>query len=117
MSASDSRKFRSDGWTAARQLHFLDVLAHTRSVSEAAASAGKSRESAYRLRARRDGALFAVLWDRILEPRPSEVHNQPLTEGRIMRLLGNHYRRERGDFAGFDSRGADGSRPDRTQPL
>ena len=119
MNASNSPRptFRHDGWTAERQLQFLDALARTRSVSEAAESAGKSRESAYRLRERPDGALFAALWDRILEPQPSEVHNQPLTEGRIMRLLGNHYRRERGDFAGFDSRGADGSRPDRTQPL
>jgi hypothetical protein len=34
-----------------------------------------------------------------------------------MRLLGNHYRRERGDFAGFGSHASDGSRPDRMQPL
>lgn len=120
MSTSNQPKsptVRHDGWTTERQLRFLDALARTHSVSEAAKLAGMSRESAYRLRERRDGALFAALWDRILEPRPSEVHNQPLTEGRLMRLLGNHYRRERGDFAGFGSRGGDGSRPDRTQPL
>jgi hypothetical protein len=120
MNASNSprRNIRQDGWTAERQLRFLDALAATRSIGKAAASAGMSRESAYRLRERREGALFAALWDRILQPRPSKVHTQPLTEGRLMRLLGNHYRRERGDFAGFGSRGGgDGSRPDRTQPL
>jgi hypothetical protein len=74
MSASESsfpaklhRKIRRDGWTAERQLRFLDALARTRSVTKAAAAAGMSRESAYRLRGRRDGALFAAAWNRALE--------------------------------------------------
>jgi len=66
MSASDS-KIRRDGWTPERQLRFLDVLSRTRSVTRAARAAGMSRESAYRLRARKDGALFAAAWDRALE--------------------------------------------------
>ena len=67
-----------------------------------------SRESAYRLRDRRDGALFGLLWDRILAhaPPPREVHSNELTDGRIMRLLGNHYRRERGDFLAIGSKRA-----------
>src|SRR5437763_13121820 len=88
---------RRDGWTPERQLRFLDALARTRSVVSAAASAGMSRESAYRLRERKDGALFAVLWDRAIafqQPR-AEVHIDCLADGRLMRLLGNHYRRER----------------------
>ena len=92
------RKFRSDGWTPERQLRFLDALACSRSVARAAASAGMSRESAYRLRERREGALFGLLWDRVLEPPPHEVHTQRLTNGRLMRLLGTHFRRQRGDF-------------------
>ena len=99
MDRNRAARIRSDGWTADRQLCFLDVLGRTRSVSEAAESAGMSRESAYRLRERREGALFAALWDRILQPQQSEVHTLSLTTGRIMRLLGNHFRRERGDFA------------------
>ena|SRR5689334_11867499 len=72
MSASDSppnksKRIRRDGWTAERQLLFLDALARTRSVTKAAALAGISRKSAYRLRARRDGALFAISWDRALK--------------------------------------------------
>jgi hypothetical protein len=100
MIAPNSQKIRKDGWTVERQLRFLDALAHTRSVAKAAAFAGMSREGAYRFRERRDGALFAALWDRVLAPElpPAEVHRQPLTDGRIMRLLGTHYRRERGDF-------------------
>jgi hypothetical protein len=109
MSPSDSPrppKIRRDGWTAERQLRFLDALARTRNVGNASTAAGMSRESAYRLRERRDGALFALLWDRILEPRRGEVHTQPLADGRIMRLLGTHFRRERGEFTGFGSRNA-----------
>src|SRR3954462_8865347 len=92
-------KTRRDGWTPERQLRFLDALARTRSISKAAAAAGMSRESAYRLRERREGALFAALWDEALAFPPAEVHIPPLTDGRIMRLLGNHFRREYGNFA------------------
>ena len=108
MGATHAR-IRRDGWTAVRQLRFLDALAATRSVGKAAAAAGMSRESAYRLRDRREGALFAALWDRLLgcQPQPIEVHMEAFSDGRIMRLLGNHYRRERGDFTRIGSRRAD----------
>ena len=101
-----SSKIRSDGWTAERQLRFLDALAISGSIAKAAAFAGMSRESAYRLRARREGALFGLLWDRILgaAPPPREGHIERLSDGRIMRLLGNHYRRERGDFLAIGSK-------------
>ena len=109
MSTIHSRKplkVRSDGWTAERQLRFLDTLASTGNVGRAAASAGMSREGAYRLRNRPEGSLFALLWDRVLapDPPPPEVHNPPLTDGRIMRLLGNEYRRQRGDFLNIGAR-------------
>ena len=70
MSAVDSPKFpkiRRDGWTPERQLRFLGALASTRSVTKAARAAGMSRESAYRLRARKEGALFAAAWDQALK--------------------------------------------------
>ena len=93
-----SPKIRSDGWTAERQLRFLEVLAQARSVTRAAASANMSRESAYRLRERREGALFALLWDQALAVEPAESHSRPLADGRLMRLLGNLYRRENNGF-------------------
>lgn len=96
-------KCRRDGWTPDRQLRFLGALQHTRSVSDAATAAGMSRESAYRLRNRRDGALFAALWDCILAPAfaaTREGHITALSNGALMRLLGIHFRREGGDFAG-----------------
>ena len=98
---SQTPKSRHDGWTPERQLRFLDALARTRSVTRAAAAAGISRESAYRLRDRREGALFAALWDRAFALTASafESHSDTLANGRLMRLLGNHYRRESRDFA------------------
>lgn len=101
-------KIRKDGWTAERQLRFLDALASTRSIVKAAAYAGMSRESAYRLRDRRDGELFAALWDRTLafQPQCAEVHIERLSNGQLMRLLGTHFRRERGDFLDIGGRGA-----------
>jgi hypothetical protein len=68
---------RRDGWTPERQLRFLDALARTRSVTRAAAAAGMSRETAYRLRGRRDGALFAAAWDRALEGHALIVRQKP----------------------------------------
>ena len=67
---------RRDGWTPDRQLDFLEALARTGNVSVAARSAGMSRESAYRLRARRPHSLFAAAWDRAVTPalcRPSRA--------------------------------------------
>ena len=96
-----TRNIRRDGWTADRQLRFLHELARTHSISKAATASGKSRESAYRLRERRDGALFGLLWDQALALQATEVHTPPLTAGRMMRLLGNHYRRKRGNFGIF----------------
>ena len=60
-------RIRRDGWTADRQLAFLDALARTRSITRAAAAAGMRRETAYRLRARPAGAVWAAAWDRSLE--------------------------------------------------
>jgi hypothetical protein len=86
-------KIRRDGWTAERQLRFLQMLYRTKNVGNAAAHAGMSRESSYRLRNRRDGALFAALWDLAFDPA-SEVHIPSLTDGRLARLLGNGFRRQ-----------------------
>ena len=58
--------FADRRWTGQRQLAFLDTLSGTRCVTRAAAAAGMSRESAYRLRRRPAGALFAAALDRIM---------------------------------------------------
>ncbi len=60
---------RHDGWTAARQAHFLACLARHGSVTAACAAVGKRCTSAYRLRHRPDAAVFAAAWDACLVPR------------------------------------------------
>jgi len=70
---------RHDGWTAERQLAFLGALSLTRNVTRSAAAAGMSRESAYRLRERHDGALFAARWDQILR----RAYLAPTTTARL----------------------------------
>jgi len=99
-----SHRTRRDGWTVERQLGFLAGLAGTRCVARAAASVGMSRESAYRLRARHDCALFAALWGKALTPDVrSESHNRVLTDGQLARVLGNHFRRENNGFGTIGS--------------
>lgn len=101
---------RPDGWTPERQARFLAALAATRSVTDAARAVSMSRESAYRLRARDRRGLFAYLWDQALTPAPTgprEGHSRPLTDGQLLRSLGNHFRRESGEFARFASADAD----------
>ena len=60
------------GWTPERQRVFLHWLERTRSASAAAAHAGLSRASAYRLRARDPDGLFALMWDDIMA-RPFRI--------------------------------------------
>jgi hypothetical protein len=124
MSASHSgppaknRRVRSDGWTAERQLRFLNALARTGNVRDAAAHARMSRESAYRLRDRREGALFALLWDRILAPAPpSEVHIEELSNGRIMRMLERFFGAKAGILPASARKEASRDDPRRTRPL
>ena len=122
-SRTRARPRRPEGWTAARQLAFLDALAATRSVTAAAAAAGMSRESAYRLSARDPGGLFALLWTRALAvappvpPAPRAGHGMGLSDGKLLRALGNHFRRKRGDFAAPGAARASACSADRTRPL
>ncbi|MGB3470494.1 MAG: hypothetical protein WBA51_06720 [Erythrobacter sp.] len=60
---------RHDGWTPARQVTFLEALASTHSVAQAARAAGMSRQSAYGLRARLKGEPFDLAWTAALRCR------------------------------------------------
>jgi hypothetical protein len=67
---------RRDGWTPARQRDFIDALTVSGCIKTAAAFAGLSPKSAYRLRDRDDAASFAEAWDRALEEaiERTEIH-------------------------------------------
>ena len=74
-------RVRHDGWTVDRQMRSY-VLARTRSITKAAAVAGMSRESADRLRKRREAALFAAQYgDRAMRPVRSVRPRTPIAGG------------------------------------
>jgi len=58
---------RHDGWTAERQIAFIEALAATKCVDEACRRVGMSDTSAYELRNRPCGAAFAKAWDIALD--------------------------------------------------
>lgn len=62
-----ARRKRHDGWTAERQRAFIDALAETGCVSEAAKEVGMSRRSAYALRKTDAGYAFRFAWDTALD--------------------------------------------------
>ena len=77
---------RVDGWDLERQTAFLRALSATHSVSEAAKSVGRSRQSAYRLRSRLKGQPFDLAWEvafhhsfDVLAHAALERHAGPLT--------------------------------------
>jgi hypothetical protein len=63
-----ARSIRHDGWTEERKAAFVAALEHGGTIAAAAASVGMSRRSAYRLRARPDGAAIAAAWDNSSPP-------------------------------------------------
>lgn len=60
------RRSRHDGWDVKSQKVFIETLAATASVTDAAKAAGESRTSAYALRNRADAAAFRAAWDKAL---------------------------------------------------
>ena len=58
---------RHDGWTAEKQIAFIEALAETACVEEACRRVGMTAQSAYRLRRRECGANFLRAWDEALD--------------------------------------------------
>ena len=58
---------RHDGWTPDRQLDFIEALAETACVTQAAKLVGMSPSSAYRLRANPNAQAFRLAWDAALD--------------------------------------------------
>lgn len=77
---------RADGWTVERQCLFLGHLYLSGSVAHAAAAAGMSRMSAYRLRRRHDAQGFAHAWNVVLVPPGSHLPKAPSTDWRKVTL-------------------------------
>ena len=80
-------KARHDGWTPARQRHFIDRLAATKSVARACREVGMSSVTAYALRRRPGAESFAAAWDEALAfvPDPNR-RRSPRAVQRLARL-------------------------------
>jgi len=64
---------RYDGWTAEKQIRFIEALATSKCVDEACRIVGMSDTSAYQLRNRPCGAAFARAWDLALDCQMPEL--------------------------------------------
>jgi hypothetical protein len=58
---------RHDGWTADKQVGFIEALAESACVDDACKRVGMSRQSAYALRRRVDAQSFRAAWDCALD--------------------------------------------------
>jgi hypothetical protein len=58
---------RHDGWTAEKQIAFIEALAETACVEEACRRVGMSDSAAYKLRMRPSGMAFRKAWDAALD--------------------------------------------------
>jgi hypothetical protein len=66
-------RYRYDGWTAEKQIAFIEKLADCGSVSAAAKHVGMSRESARKLRRRPLGCAYAHACARALRSKLSKL--------------------------------------------
>jgi hypothetical protein len=91
---------RRDGWSAAVQCVFLAELYLTGVVSIAAARAGRSRESAHRLRSKQGAESFAAAWDKILAgpagPGVPPARSRRVADWRKITRKDLHWRTETG---------------------
>jgi hypothetical protein len=62
-----ARRKREDGWTHSRQRKFIEILADTGSINEAAKQVQMSKQSCYRLRRSPGAEAFARAWDAAIE--------------------------------------------------
>ena len=60
-------RLRHDGWTPKKQVAFIEALASSGCVDEACRRVGRSRQSAYDLRARPEAGPFREAWEAALE--------------------------------------------------
>ncbi|MGN6279865.1 MAG: hypothetical protein ACTHM8_14235 [Sphingomonas sp.] len=60
-------RHRHDGWTAERQVAFIEALAESGCVEESCKHVGRSATSAYALRRRIDAQSFRIAWEAALD--------------------------------------------------
>jgi len=96
---------RHDGWTAERQIRFIQLLAATKCVDEAARRVGMSDTSAYELRDRPCGADFRRACDIALESQLDRVEHSAVERSINGVVRPIFYKGEKvGEYRHFDER-------------
>lgn len=92
---------RHNGWTPERQRGFIEALAATACVEDAARAVGMSATSAYNLNARPDAVAFRAAWDAALDFAAGHlkaavfsraIHGVPVPHYYKGELVGEHRR-------------------------
>jgi hypothetical protein len=95
------RRFRQDGWTPERQENFIQALAESGCVEEAARRVGMSASGAYALRAIPQAQSFRLAWEAAIDvamPRMSDaaisrcIHGVPVPHFYKGEQVGEHRR-------------------------
>ncbi len=73
------RRSRHDGWSAERQVAFIQALAECGCVADACARVGMSTTSAYGLRARLDAQSFRYAWDAAVDHAVNRLSDAALS--------------------------------------
>ncbi len=98
-------RFRRDGWTAERQVAFIEKLADTGSVTAACAHVGMTRQSADRLRRRWAARSFRDAWDAAVDCTYADVELSAVERSRKGVVRPIFYKGEQvGEYRHFDER-------------
>jgi hypothetical protein len=96
---------RYDGWTAEKQIRFIEALATSKCVDEACRIVGMSDTSAYQLRNRPAGAAFARAWDLALDCQMPELEQAAFHRARFGVSRPIFYKGDQvGEYRHFDER-------------
>lgn len=94
---------RYDGWTAEKQIRFVEALAATKCVDEACRIVGMSDTSAYTLRNRPCGEDFARAWDIALDCQIPDLEQAAMNRARYGVPRPIFYKGEQvGEYRHFD---------------
>ena len=96
---------RHDGWTPDKQVAFIEALAATSCVREAAAAVGMSESSAYQLRRHRNAQAFRDAWEAALDVGLARLADRAM--GRAMNGVPRpifHQGEQVGEWRHFDER-------------
>ena len=96
---------RHDGWTAAKQVAFVEALAASGCVREACAAVGMSAKSAYALRMRTEAQQFRMAWEAALDLAVRRIGDECFSRALHGEVIPHFYKGEQiGEHRRYDNR-------------